>query len=62
MIKNIDEIISHDISQIEWIFKEFGMKAVELENNGELIVNIIEMSAKVHRYFKADRNVIVCWS
>lgn len=45
MIKNIDDIISQGISQIEWILKEFGKKAVELENSGKLTVNTIERSA-----------------
>jgi predicted nucleotidyltransferase len=45
MIKNIDNIITQSIGQIEWILKEFGKKAVELEDSGKLTVNAIKSSA-----------------
>jgi hypothetical protein len=39
MIKNIDDIISQGISQIEWILKEFGKKAAGDKGTADCVKN-----------------------
>ena len=42
MIKNVTNILTQNIGQMEWILKEFAKDAVELEESGKLTINTLE--------------------
>lgn len=45
MINNLDQILSQNIGEMEWVIKEFAKEAVELEQQKKLTINSIEKIA-----------------